>query len=138
MATSIQRLIVIVLMVDIMLALIGGFIFSTGQEDLEYNNYIQSYENWSQDFRTIYPESNPDAETVYLDRQFGDAKYGGGAVFNLLGDGIGLPEIDSCEGQSCSNNNIKWIYSAVALVVAILNILLGFELFQIFYSKKNT
>lgn len=138
MATSIQRLVIIVLMVDLILALIGGFVYSTGQEDLEYTNYVQSYQNWSKDFQTIYPESTPDAETVYLDKQFGDAKYGGKAVFNIFGGGVDLPSIDSCEGQSCNNNNMKWIYNIVLFVVAILNILVGYELFQIFYAKKNT
>lgn len=138
MATSIQRMVIIVLMIDIILAIVGGFVYNTGQEDLEFTNYVAGYQNWSKDFQEIYPSATPDAETVYLDKQFGDSKYGGKAVFNLFGGGIDTPEIDSCEGQSCSNSNIKWIYNIVAFVIAIINILLAYELFQIFYARKHT
>jgi len=138
MAISTQRLVVIVLMIDILISLIGGFVYNTNNQDLTYKNYVGSYQNWSKDFQNIYPKSNPDAQTVYLDKQFGDAKYGGKAVFNLFGKGLDLPKINSCNGQSCKNNNIKWLYNVVTLIIALINILLGYELFQIFYSKKNT
>ncbi len=138
MAISTQRLIVIVLMIDMMIALMGGFVYGVDNTDLQYQNYMSSYQNWSSEFYTNYPESTADAQNLQIYQQVGDAKYGGAAIFNLFGSGLDMPTIDSCNGQSCNDTNVKWVYNIIAFVIAALNILLGYELFLIFYSRKNT
>ena len=137
MATSIQRLMIVIIMMDILFVIVGGFVYNHSDPKLEAIQYTDGYADWNKEFREIYPESNPDTSSVYLSQQVMDDKYGGQQVFKILSGGVEAPEIEVSEADSGGTAG-SWIYWAVGFVLLIINALGAFEIFQIFYSKKNT
>lgn len=140
MATSIQRLAIMVIILDLLLVMTGIFVYSTNDAILqtEAEQRIVNYQNWSYDLEEGFPNPTPDSQSIYLDRQFGDVKFGGRQVFNILKEGLEIRSTDECFGEDCSVEYKKWIITAIILFYTIINAVLGLEIFFIFYSKKYT
>lgn len=137
MATSIQRIVVVLFMIDLLFVLTSAFVYNHSDPQQEIAEYVDSYNTWNQEFREIYPEANPDTNNLYLSQEIMDDKYGGSQIFKILSGGVQTPELQTSESDSGGVAGV-WVFWGITLVIIIINALGAFEIFQIFYAKKNT
>jgi hypothetical protein len=134
MATSIQRLIMFTLALNLVLTLCLGFYNLQLTDDYsEINKYSEGYQNLSSDFMNNYGEDNPNADAVYMEQSFGDTALGGLTLIELFKTGIGLADIP--EGI---NEIEKLGMTLMMWAIRLINILLCVELFFMFYGRKTS
>lgn len=138
MATSIQRIIIVLFIIDFLFVTVGLFINNHSDPTLEAVKYESSYEEWNKDFRDYYPETNPDTSNNVLETEVMDSKFGGMSVFRVLEGGINLPDESGCAGFECESTAGVWVYTGIGILILLINLLGAYEIFQIFYAKKYT
>lgn len=138
MAMSTQRLAIIVIMLDLILAMMGYFIYNTGTQQVEIETYVTNQQNFTKTFDETFRSQTPDTATVYLDKQAGDSKYAGIAIWDIFSKKAEIPEGDTCDGISCNNGTIKTFYWLVATIIGVFNILLIIEGYLVLINKKAT
>lgn len=138
MATSLQRIIVLTLMLDLLLVLTGIYYAGTNNYQNELNTYTNNIENYNSNYSSTYGSATPETEMTVLDKTFGDQKYGGSMWWSLFKAGITVPK--TCQGINEVNcpQMEQYMMKGYSYAIIIINALLLFEAFLVFYTKKNS
>lgn len=139
MATSIKRVIVMLVFIDLLLVIMMGFASNITQNDvstIEISNSYNGLENWTNDFNDQFTQSNPDTQVVQLDKSFGDVRFGQKKIYEILKDGIKYPFSYNCIDIDCSNTYQSAIQSGVKWFIILVNVFAIMDIIFIAYSKK--
>lgn len=140
MATSLQRLIIMVLVLDLMLIMVGSFAYSTNQDYIQTQEEtrVETYTNWTNSFHTNINTETDDESRLQLNPTFGDAKSSGKSMWELFKNGISISNYGSCLGEDCTYNYVYWVVAGVGLFVVIVHLLLAMEVYFLIINKKYT
>lgn len=141
-ATSIQRLLVMVVMLDLLIGFSLAFALSgsTATMKSDFTNYMEKGQNTTKSIQENYGTQTPDTttNTGFIDKTFGDVRLIAGAIWDTIKTGLGMKGSNDCYGEDCSVDYIFWITGAVGLVLLIIHILIAVEAYFVFFSKKYT
>ena len=138
MGSSLQRLIILTIMLDLILILVGNFyVGTTSIMETEIQSYESSYENFNSNFSDTYGSATPDTETTVLERTFGDQKFGGQMFWSVFKAGVTVPKACQSETEDLCPEMERLLLKGYSLAFVLINLLLLFEIFLILYTKKN-
>jgi len=140
MANSVQRLIVMILLLNVILTLVGSFVYSVSDAHLlsEADTYLETYQNWTYDIETGFPNPTTDSGNVYIDKSYGDVTLGQKGFWEILKGGVSITYGGGCMGEDCSVSYVNWLVKGVQWILRIINILAILEVVYLVYSKKHT
>lgn len=137
MATSIKRVLAMLILIDILIITISGFLANTSIEEVtEIGLKQNNLEGWSQNFTDNFMNVAQDSQIVQLDKSAGDSKYGQIKIYELLKDGINYPFTYTCIDQTCSNTYQSQIANGLKWFIIIVHIFALADILFITYSKK--
>lgn len=124
----------------LLLGLIPAIKLSINDNEVEtqLKNQIGSYVEVTNEFNEEFTNPTPETQTTYLDKQYGDLKFAGGSVFDIIRNGIPNEDVETCVGEDCNSEVIKWIGIGIGTTLGVLDLIIIIELFFVFYSKKWT
>lgn len=140
MATNLQRLIIMVVLMDFMIGLVAIFAFSSS---LDYANTqaeekIGMYENWTTQYNERVNTETDDEDRTILNPSFGDAKASGKGIWELMKKGVSIQDFGTCLGENCSYLYVYWIVFGVTTFIALIHLLLGLEIYFVIFNRKYT
>ena len=141
-ATSLQRILILVIILDIFLIMVFNFSYGNiANNDNVASDSISKYGNFSRDFSNRFDTETDDEDRLQLNPSHGDPKAGGRAIWEIFNEGIGsggLRDSDNCLGSDCGFTYIYWVIFGFWLFMGIIHTLLGLEIYFMFINRKYT
>lgn len=138
MGSSLERLIVMIIAVNLIVGLASGFAESITAEDLEndMDTFKEEGRDWHQEYEDRIMEINPDTQSVKLDNTALNVEFGQRSFAKIMLQGM-AKTYTGCTFRECENDRGVWISNGIALFLLIINVIIGFNIFLIIYTKKN-
>lgn len=137
MGTSLQRVIVLTVVLNFVLLLTAGFIGDTSRTaNDEFDTFNNDRLSWQSNFSQGFENVPVDTATTVLDKSYGNTFFALGNIWSLLSGGIDGYK-DQCDTNGCSEFEIV-LRKTFFTFILILNLLLVFELILLIYTKKNS
>lgn len=140
MATSLQRLIILVVFMDLLLITIMTYGSNVNEDYV--NNQIDSrismYTNWTTEANNRMNTQTDDENRLQLNPYFGDAKASGKSIWELLSKGIDIRNFGSCLGEDCSFSYIYFVVAGIGIFLAVIHMLLFLEIYMLIINRKST
>lgn len=96
MATSIKRLLTMIILLDILIGIILIFANQVNNDNtdnsyIEMNRLTQSNNNLSKNFKNSFTDVTPDSSAFQVDKSFGNVRFGQSMIFTMFKDGVTNP-----------------------------------------------
>ena len=140
MAISTQRLLIIVITIDVLMIIFGALAVgaeTTGIEN-DIDNKMIYYQNWTYDYNENLNNPTVDESSTILDEKFSNTKGMGFRIIEIFREGTSRYMTLDCFGEPCDNNYIKHTANAIKFIWLALHFILALEALLLVYAKKNT
>lgn len=144
MATSIKRVIIITLIMNLLFGIImifaGNIQASNNDLENEMNNFNEYQGNFTNSFNTEFSDTTPDTNTIQFNNNYGNVRAGQKNIVSILmggvGNGIKYVLQDECVDARCNRTFESWIKYGILLVWGLLNTFMILDIVFITYSRK--
>lgn len=138
MATSIKRLLTMIILLDILIGIILIFANQVNNDNtdnsyIEMNRLTQSNNNLSKNFKNSFTDVTPDSSAFQVDKSFGNVRFGQSMIFTMFKDGVTNPfDIN----DSYTNIVEKSFIYGITIFLGLVHLFVILEIVYITYSRK--
>lgn len=142
MATSVQRILMMIVMIHLTLFLVNGFAHGASVSDIREraSQFVGEGSNWTSNLNDDMQEVNPDTSQVTIDRTALNTEVAQKSFAEFVSDGTdGIARVYlGCISQECSTPVGWWLNMGIALFMWAIAILGAYEIIVFIWGKKYT